>query len=1158
MKHIIRTVALILALCMVIPMLVGATSREDISKIQTQDKQTTSTPETKEELKLPDIVSREEAELGGFVKRLKEKETDLNTFVFKNSDGTNTMQVYSHPVKYVDEFGKIQDISLEVKASDDGSFVSASHSVTTKFEKKLSDGITLSHEDVNVKLVPKYRALSLAGVSVSDDKKQVSYPLDSKTSYVYELTYLGFKEDIVVKEYTGQTEYNFTVYTNGLSLVCEDGSYYLADDKGDIKATIGDIIVFTADERNNTFGKMTHETVRQGQEYNMTIHLDADYLKDENTLYPIRIDPTVEIVSAGTAGFIEDVTLNSTAGSAGGSSSIMVGTRSSYGISRVLMRFPALSLDGIVASDIVTATIGLRDLICQSKENFVVECRTYDISAPAWTESAPPSFATASAYIGAVHDTYTVTYNGGTSGGNWYHFDIKTAAQAWANGTQDPAKGLIFKAADSHENQTAKLWYKTFGSYNRSNYKPSLKIVYEAGVSGLPNSITIAQNETYAIQVTTNAPSVTWSSNKPGIASVDENGVVTGVNFGTAIITATFTGTDGIAISDECIVHVYMPSGMYYVFNQYSNMVLFSQSLSISDHTNVVQTVYTPNAEETRVIRQIWKITHLGENRYSIRPLYNLSMGLTYTNGNVDIVDIKTTDTRAEVIDSAEWTIDLCGPGYFIKNNGDDEKTLNLAGDGTELDGNVIAGMQYAEDKYMWTFYDASVLPTGVILYDTVTGERVTNSPKYITPGDSKTLFDMNLCAVTYPTYNQPITWTSNRTNIATVDSSTESVTAIRHGTSTIIGTLSDEEATGFIVSVPPIPEGIYFLCNKQTGYYADIENHNLTNGTKVVQHQFLGGGTQKLTFTHDGDGYYTIDIEGHYLSVKNKSINANENVEIYVGWGSVLNEATYWKISVTESGAFKLAPKEAEHLGYVLATSTSNQTNSAGLVQKAYTNDTNYCDEWRFRFPELYDVALIAVPEEGTDRSSYFSSIVTELVSIGYQNYFNNHSVVSHGWTKSYLLDFMQNSKITLIRTHGNQYGIQATDAFVTIDNVYTAELDRSELIIYGACLTANGGENAYNLVNATVNAGARTVIGFQDNVEGSACNEWCETFFEYFVQYYNDSDKDYYEVCQKTDDMLKDHDYYEGYIENKEGQLEYASLRRYVIAGEKSLPNN
>ena len=41
------------------------------------------------------------------------------------------------------------------------------------------------------------------------------------------------------------------------------------------KATIGDIIVFTADERNNAMGSMTYETVRANQEYVLTIHLDG-------------------------------------------------------------------------------------------------------------------------------------------------------------------------------------------------------------------------------------------------------------------------------------------------------------------------------------------------------------------------------------------------------------------------------------------------------------------------------------------------------------------------------------------------------------------------------------------------------------------------------------------------------------------------------------------------------------------------------------------------------------------------------------------------------------------------------------------------------------------------------------------------------------------
>lgn len=54
------------------------------------------------------------------------------------------MRVYSHPVKYVAEDGEIRDISLELKADTNGSFVNASHEIKTVFEKDLANGITLA------------------------------------------------------------------------------------------------------------------------------------------------------------------------------------------------------------------------------------------------------------------------------------------------------------------------------------------------------------------------------------------------------------------------------------------------------------------------------------------------------------------------------------------------------------------------------------------------------------------------------------------------------------------------------------------------------------------------------------------------------------------------------------------------------------------------------------------------------------------------------------------------------------------------------------------------------------------------------------------------------------------------------------------------------
>lgn len=40
---------------------------------------------------------------------------------------------------------------------------------------------------------------------------------------------------------------------------------------------------------------MTAETVSANDEYRLTIHVDAEFLADEATVYPIKIDPTIEI-----------------------------------------------------------------------------------------------------------------------------------------------------------------------------------------------------------------------------------------------------------------------------------------------------------------------------------------------------------------------------------------------------------------------------------------------------------------------------------------------------------------------------------------------------------------------------------------------------------------------------------------------------------------------------------------------------------------------------------------------------------------------------------------------------------------------------------------------------------------------------------------------
>jgi hypothetical protein len=427
---------------------------------------------------LPDIVPFKEALEHNYVGRVTEEEKDLYTYVFLNSDGSHTMRVYSHPVKYYKD-DTIQDISLKFQKDKDG-YMSFDHPVSVRLNNNLIDGVSVSAPDVSVNLIPDIKDNTYVKACISADSRVVEYKLNDDISYEYMLTCVGVKEDIVVKQYTGQSDFFFRITTNGLCLKLIDGVLYLTDEKGDIKASMGDVYVTTADEKNNKLSSMTYETIREKEEYMIKISLDKDFLEDDNTVYPIRIDPSIEVnYNIYGAGAIEDVTINSLDTSDGSSGSLYVGNRSEFGKARILMRFPNLNLNSIQSADNITsAYVELRDLLCES-ESMTVYC--YPFTGNSWTESNVGWNSVSPNSYGSLLSSNDISYNNGLSCSiaHRYSFSITNAAKGWRNGTYDSSKGLIFKASDSVE--TGSYINKTFASYNRSEYKPSLTIDYTSG-----------------------------------------------------------------------------------------------------------------------------------------------------------------------------------------------------------------------------------------------------------------------------------------------------------------------------------------------------------------------------------------------------------------------------------------------------------------------------------------------------------------------------------------------------------------------------------------------------------------------------------------------------------------------------------------------------
>ena len=1092
-----------------------------------------------EKIQLPDIV-KEEINASQFIGRSPAKETNLNTFVFKNQDGTQTMKVYSHPVKYIDDKGKVQDISTDIKLNDNGSFETKANSIKTVFSKELKDGITLQANNVNIRLVSD----KVTDGKLSDDNKTVTYKYDDKTDIEYSLTYTGFKEDIVVKEYTGQTEYEFTLYTNGLTLVKENGSYFLKDSNGKVQATIGDIIIFTADEKNNAFGNMTHETVNPNQEYVMTIHVDSEYLKDEKTKYPIRIDPTIEInYDDSGAGAIEDVTISQGTTYGGTSGSLYIGRNADGTLSRALMRFPTLNLTGISASQITNAYVELRDLMCQGDEPMIIECRPYLNSAPSWSEAQTVTWnSVGTNYYGAVFDSHEVLYGQGNAPDSGsihrYRFDLTSLVRNWANGTQSAAKGIVLKATDTFEAQTGsniQYWKKTFASYNRSANKPIFTLEYNPVLSIVQETVSVSENETVSLTASgTTGMNIIWEVNDEEFATVDSNGVVTGIKAGVTTIEASIRTDEGDIIdSDTCTVYVIIENGVYYIQNNNSDYYLHAKDGLIEECTEIVQSEkYGGSALDKHKVRQQWKIYYLGDGYYSIRPMHNLNMMLESIDGNVDIDTINGTDTMSSIPSYAKWTIKYNIDGYIIRNVEWEGYAMRIYNNSEENYASVDLMPLTSSTSYEWTLYKISNPPSGVLLYDMNSYNLAVAEVRYVAPGETITLNDLDIFATAYSGSSisqSGIRWSSSNTSIATVNSTTGAVTGKAPGSVTITVSAYSKSMT-YTIIVTEISNGLYYIANRQNKYYADIKNQIMANGTIIHQWKFHSGKTQQWEFRHEGYGYYSIRSvkeESFYLSVKNNTSTLNEDIVLRTG---AITTGMLWKIESTEQGAYRLIPKSGESNNYTLATSSSQRTNGAELMQGAYIDNNSYCDEWYVikpdsMAPDAYLIGFLDTEDPDHDHVSVFGDVMPALNKLGC-TYLklgiddNVYNIIDGDFKEIWVngeekvKTLLAQAQVFVYRGHGGRLNdttalilaqpsdgeprLTGYDIYDFDDSEAKIDMQHCDVALFVTCESyLNTGES---LVHAAVYAGAYAAVGFSTIITCEGANAFTRAFFEHY----------------------------------------------------------
>ncbi len=940
-------------------------------------------------------VDNAEFAKGNHIQRIKSEE-DLNTYVFRNDDGSKSVYILDENVKYVDAEGQTCEKDITLVEKENG-FGVASNEYELLLPYTVSEGIVFAFKGHQIKMLPQ--GGNEKCISELEDNSIIYHNYYGEgLSLKYTPTLGGIKEEIVLEKIS-IIEYTFVVETDGLYICDIDGRYFLSESKDtytekESLLCLSDIIVFDAVGRQ-CLGSMCIITQTEGEKYIVTIAADENFLRDKETVYPVTIDPTIQD-TASASNLIEDTPVFSGYPNSNFYNYVYLTagyTDNTYKIGRIAIRLPGLmdyltqNLIGI--NDINSVLFRVRD--SSGHGNQAVHIYPIEQS---WTETTA-TWNGIGTYINTSSDW------GGTMGTDT-SFDITSLVRGWLAPVYNYESGFMIV----NDNESSASYKKApFSSeYSTESYRPYVLLCYSRPTTGMislnASAKTIALNSTSTLTATTSPSNmtVTWSSSNTGVATVTPSGTynqqctINASHAGTTAIRAACTNSDGITEYAECTVYVYTPDGVYYIKNYNSGRYL-SMSSNIEENYDAYQ--YSMfSGPDTNKIRQMWYIHHLGSGKYTIRPYYRRSRYL-YAYGTA----VKTCESSTTT-NAMKWQLEWISGSYIIKNCQNSNNTMRIENGSTAEGANAVVG--YYNSSSRWVLTKVSSPPSGVYLYDRVNSCVITTPTKYIDPGTTSSLMNLDLIAVPYTTYtdNQNMSsWTSSNTSVATVNSNGD-VTGVSPGTVTITakkycGSTVGYKTASYTLIVNTLSSGEYFIENRHYEEFVQIDDNDApsynNNGGIIEIWPFDGGEYQKWVFTHVGDGYYKISSKKNGFAITVPQGNeTTDNVDLILSPYTGLDRQK-WTIELTSHGSYKIKAKSS--INYTSKDLVMDMemdpfyTDGLNVRQREYVDNETYRDEWHL----AHSIADTNVPLEGQKKSNWCWAAASRMFS---KNYFPS---VSH-----------------------------------------------------------------------------------------------------------------------------------------------------------------
>ncbi len=421
-----------------------------------------------------------------------------HTINLENKDGSNTVYLFSEPISYTDENGKLKTKDISVEKQTDKKLKSNGYEYTNgqndyriHFSTDSSTGLYIEFDNSSYSIIPQSDNSAAGAESTSEILGERFEDFEYKNIYG-EGTNLkfypqlnGVKDEIVLNSNIGKNIFSFKLTTSNCKAVLNnDGTVSLiSNDNGESVQTFAAPFAYDSKyiegDKNEHYIDCSYSLKEvDNNTYIMSVNVDKSWLESENTTFPITIDP----VTANIGNYRDTGVYSATACRDvcyGKEATCCLGKSQEYGRGQVYNMFTMP--DSIKKGAKINSAYNWQRETTGRTSNFYV---TPYLVKGAWEEgkltwNLRPGYH---ANVAMTRRNINSKSTDDSSNAYWYKFNIAKAVQMWANGTSKNY-GIVFISEE--ESKDVYNW-RAFASkqYGTSAMRPYTVINYTNDTKG--------------------------------------------------------------------------------------------------------------------------------------------------------------------------------------------------------------------------------------------------------------------------------------------------------------------------------------------------------------------------------------------------------------------------------------------------------------------------------------------------------------------------------------------------------------------------------------------------------------------------------------------------------------------------------------------------